>query len=93
MLWFHPCFLWVPARNESVSLDLIDILNVSILPTMMSTLDMDNGKQTTLTTSTTTTDNNERAPTTMNNDEDNNDAYNNDDDDHDKQTRITKTRP
>ena len=66
-------------ERKCIPIDLIDPLNFPTLPTMMSTIDIDNGKQTTLTTVTTTTDNNERAPTTMNNDEDNNDACNNDD--------------
>ena len=66
-------------ERKCIPIDLIDPLNFPTLPTMMSTIDIDNGKQTTLTTATTTTDNNERAPTTMNNDEDNNDACNNDD--------------
>ena len=79
-------------ERKCIPIDLIDPLNFPTLPTMMSTLDIDNGKHTTLTTATTTTDNNERAPTTMNNDENNNDACNNDDDDHDKQTSITKTK-
>ena len=79
-------------ERKCIPIDLIDPLNFPTLPTMMSTLDIDNGKQTTLTTAMTTTDNNERAPTTMNDDEDNNDACNNDDDDHDKQTSITKTK-
>ena len=82
-------------EQGSIPVDLIDPVSFPTLPTKTSTLDIDNGKQTTSTTATTTTDNNERAPKTTSNDEDNNNnnACNNDDDEHNEHTPTKKTNP